>query len=150
MKRFALVLAAALGLAACGPDSLGTFPMGFGADDVASLELYFYQEGDDTATHVTVDDRTYIDLWTEHYNTAELKPLTDDADISAGDVTGVRFHLKDGSTFERSHIFLGPEAVFVDESGEPLGVAPYSSMGTQPSAGAVDVDTDQAPYITPG
>ena len=151
MRRLALALAAALALVGCGPDSLGPSPMGFEADDVTSMDLYMYKAGGESATHVTVEDRHYIDLWTEHYNTAELEPLTDDyRDLSIGDVTGVRFHLEDGSTFERSHVFFGPEAVFIDGAGEPLGVAPMSSMGTQPSEGAQQVDVSDAPPVSQG
>ena len=63
------------------------------------------------------------------------------------DVHGLRFHLVDGTIWERSHVFFGPGALFVDGNGTALGVARYSSMGTLPLDGSTRVDVSEAPPV---
>lgn len=149
-RRSALTLAGLMALTACSPQPIHQQSIGFGASDVDHLELYVYQAGDEVAQYVDITDKGHIDLWTSHFDNQPLYPPNDqelDFFARGADVHGLRFHLVDGTIWERSHVFFGPGALFVDGNGTALGVARYSSMGTLPLDGSTRVDVSEAPPV---
>lgn len=113
----------------------------FGFSDVAVLEVYSYEFAlSPTEVHMSVvSDRREIATWVSYLTDLPIEPVsirTEDAFGVAAD--GFRFHLRDGTTYEVTHLFFGPKSsvlvwpdgqIVKSDYGSPTG---YSGQRVDP------------------
>ncbi|WP_169514103.1 hypothetical protein [Jonesia quinghaiensis] len=96
-------------LTACGPAT--EFELAFGPSDVEYAEFYTYLYANHPreVTYTMVADRQEITEWVGFFTDIPVKPSDVTAEEAAGlDADGIRFHLRDGTTYEVTSIFAGP------------------------------------------
>lgn len=86
-----------------------TLPFGYADVDRVDVYTYSYAESPTDVRRTVLTDRREIAVWVGYLtdlpiSTASVAPSA----LAGGDADGYRFHLRDGSTFEITHIFLGP------------------------------------------
>lgn len=84
---------------------------GFGVADVERIEVYTYAFSDAPADILlsVLTDRRELATWVSYLTDLPTSPAhVDAAALTGSDADGFRFHLRDGSTYEVTHLFVGP------------------------------------------
>jgi hypothetical protein len=85
--------------------------LGFGFADVKRVDVYTYHfsESPRDVRLTTLTDRREIATWVSYFTDLPTDAASVEADaLSGGDADGYRFYLRNGSIFEITHVFIGP------------------------------------------
>lgn len=117
---------------ATGCSTAETVELEFGYADVEYLEIYSYPYSVDPehVIYTAITQRHQIAVWVDLLTDRPVRPSEISADDVAGlDADGLRFHLRDGTTYEVTQIFTGdsilvwPDGTVRDaDHGSPSGL----------------------------
>ncbi|MCB0911606.1 MAG: hypothetical protein KDB60_08325 [Propionibacteriaceae bacterium] len=156
--RLGSVVALALLLTGCPSPPTHTaehIVPGFGYADVDRIEVYTYRyAGSPSDVRLSVlTDRREIATWVDYLTDLPASPANLGTDTLVGaDADGFRFHLRDGSTWEVTHLFCsfscegGPQNTLV----WPDGTVQATDYGSPSGLTGTPVDAAERPKAVVG
>ena len=119
--------------------------LGFGVSDVNQVEVYTYRfsASPGEVRRAVLTDRRAITTWVEYLTDLPVSPAdADPAQLVGSDTTGFRFQLRNGTGFEVTQLFLGPQHSMLMW---PDGTALDTDFGSPTGYAGELVEPDQRP-----